>query len=87
MRTYHDAAVDVSERAEAEEISAVLAVVEGVRRRGVDWHRSRVRGGVGHLTRVHLCIVVFTMQSWGHVVLMRSCQTGVEEEVDGARET
>ena len=63
--TYHDAAVDVSEGAEAEEISAVLAVIEGVRRRGIDGHRARVGGGVGHLTRVHLLVFLLRRSNQG----------------------
>jgi len=53
-RTYHDARVDVSERAQAEQIGAMLRVVEAVRGCLVNGQRARVRRGIGDLARVHL---------------------------------
>ena len=50
-RGVHDARVDVPELAQAEEARGVLGPVEHVRRRRVDRHGPRVRGGVGGLLR------------------------------------
>ena len=50
-RGVHEARVDVSELAQAEEARGVLRPVEDVRRRRVDRHGPRVRGGVGGLLR------------------------------------
>jgi len=52
--THHDPRVDVAERAEAEQIGAVLAVVEGVRGGRVDGHRAAVGGGIRLLAGVDL---------------------------------
>lgn len=52
--THHDPAVDVPERAEAEEIGTVLTIIENIRCGGVNGHGARVRRGVRHLTGVHL---------------------------------
>ena len=52
--THHDAGVDVAERAEAEQVGAVLGRVEGVGGGLVDGHGARVGRGVGLLPGVHL---------------------------------
>ena len=51
---HHDPRVDVAERAETEQIGAVLAVVEGVRGCCVDRHRAAVGGGIRLLAGVDL---------------------------------
>mmetsp|Transcript_7550 Transcript_7550/g.30305 ORF Transcript_7550/g.30305 Transcript_7550/m.30305 type:complete len:383 (+) Transcript_7550:310-1458(+) len=53
-RRVHDSAVYVPERAQPEQIGAVLGRIERVRARGVDRHRARVRRGIGRLAGVHL---------------------------------
>ena len=53
-RTYHDARVDVPERAQAEQIGSMLRVVEAIGGGLINRKRARVGGGIGHLARVHL---------------------------------
>ena len=52
VRRVHQPAIDVAELGEAEEIGGMFRAVENIRGRRVDRDGTRVRGRVGHLTRV-----------------------------------